>query len=310
MRLVKVQVPAGKGDAVAQLAFAIGIAQVTIRQEQVYRPDQSKENKDVVDIEAATPMAKAFIDAVLAAPFFDPARYAITVRQPRSIVSREPLAALTPPLVVPTIDLCEELWQFSHITFGFLGRVVLAAALLAYGMIEDKLLIMIAGLLFMPLLPLLLAMSLGVWTREWRLALQAGRAFVVALVLLVAAGAFVASITGPPLRYNETNSLLTSLVISLAVGVAAGLATADDVGRREMIGLAAVAQIAILPTWFGIRLVFGAAAEGSTPAGARALALLVNMAAILVAALGTYALLGLRAAKVGSPTEGRSIAEV
>jgi hypothetical protein len=30
------------------------------------------------------------------------------------------------------------------------------------------------------------------------------------------------------------------------VGAAAGLATADDVGRREMIGLAATAQVAIL----------------------------------------------------------------
>ena len=35
MRLVKVQAPEGQGDAVAQLAFAVGIAKVTVRQEQV-----------------------------------------------------------------------------------------------------------------------------------------------------------------------------------------------------------------------------------------------------------------------------------
>jgi len=293
VRLVKVQAPAGKGEEVAQLAFAVGIAQVTVRQEQVYRPNQAREAKDVVDIEVATPLAKAFIDAVLTAPFFDPEAYAITVRQPRSIISHEAPATLTKPFVVPAIDLMEELWQFSHVTFGFVGRVALAAALLAYGMIADKLLIVIAGLLFLPLLPLLLAISLGMWTRQWRLAWQGGQALVVGIVLLVAAGALVAGITGPPLRFNESNSLFTSLLISLVVGVAAGLATADDVGRREMIGLAAVAQIAILPTWFGIWLVFGSAADGSMAPAARALMLLVNVSTIVIAALGTYALLGL-----------------
>lgn len=309
MRLVKVQVPAGKSDAVAQLAFAVGIAQVTVRHEQVYRLNQPKENKDVVDIEAATPMAKAFIDAVLRAPFFDPATYAITVRQPRSILSNEQPAALTTPLVVPTVDLFEELWQFSHVTFGFVGRVVLAAALLAYGMIADKLLIIIAGLLFMPLLPLLLAISFGVSTREWRLAWQGGRAFVVAIVVLVATGALVAGITGPPLRFNESNSLGISFLVSLAVGMAAGLATADDVGRREMIGLAAVAQIAILPTWFGIRLVFGVAADGNMSPTARAVALLINVSTIVIAALGTYAALGLRGSGIAHSTEGSPTVE-
>jgi len=42
--------------------------------------------------------------------------------------------------------------------------------------------------------------------------------------------------------------------MSLALGVAAGLATSDDVGRRELFGLAAATQVAILPVWFGIAL--------------------------------------------------------
>jgi len=72
--------------------------------------------------------------------------------------------------------------------------------------------------------------------------------------------------TNPPLQYNEHNSLVVGFLISLAVGIAAGLASADDVGRREMIGLAATAQMAILPVWFGISLVFGfPAADTSSP---------------------------------------------
>jgi hypothetical protein len=45
----------------------------------------------------------------------------------------------------PSVDLMEELWQFSHITYGLIGRVLISAGLLAYGLIEQKLLLMIAA---------------------------------------------------------------------------------------------------------------------------------------------------------------------
>src|SRR6185369_4383746 len=157
VRLVKVQVPEGQADAITQIAFAIGIGQVTVRQEQIQRPGQARQTRDVVDVEIATPVAKTFIDAVMAAPFYDPADYAITVRQPRAIIAQEHPTQLTRPLAEPTADLLAELWQFSHITAGFIGRVLLAAMLLAYGMIVNQLLVMIAALLFLPSLPILLA---------------------------------------------------------------------------------------------------------------------------------------------------------
>lgn len=306
MRLVRVKAPEGKSDEVARLAFEVGISQVTVHQQQVYRADQSREPRDVVDVETATPTAKAFIDRVMTAPFFDPQEYTIAVRQPRSIVSREKPRKVTWPLVEPTTDIFEELWQFSHVTFGFTGRILIASLLLAYGLIEYKLLIIIAGLLFMPLLPLMLAVGFGLWTREWRLAAQGAFALAVATALALAGGAAVALMTGPPLRYNEFNSLPVSFLISLAVGIAAGLANGDDVGRREMIGLAATAQIAILPVWFGISLVFGFPQMDTATPTQRALSLLVNVGTIVVAAFCTYALLGMRGAAVRSFTAGTS----
>jgi hypothetical protein len=172
--------------------------------------------------------------------------------------------------------------------------VLIAALLLAYGMIEHKILLIIAGLLFLPLLPLLLAMGFGLWTRQWRLAGQGLFAFLVATALLVSGGVIVASVTDPPMKYNEHNTLLVGLLISAGVGVAAGLATADDVGRREMIGLAATAQIAILPVWFGVSFVFGFPALDSATPKERALAFAVNVVTIVVTALLTYALLRMR----------------
>jgi hypothetical protein len=309
VRLVRVKAPEGKGEDVARLAFEAGLEQVTIHQQRTLKSDGSQETKDVVDVETATPTAKVFVDAVMSAPFFDAREYSMTVRQPRSVVSREGPRKLTWPLVEPTVDIFEELWQFSHVTYGFIGRVLIAALLLAYGMIEDKLLIMLAGLLFLPLLPLLLAMGFGLWTRQWRLAGQGLFAFIVAVVLLVVGGALVASVIDPPMRYNEHNTFLVGFLISVGVGIAAGLATADDVGRREMIGLAATAQIAILPVWFGVSFVFGFPSLDTATPGRRALSFLVNVATIVAAAFATYALLRMRGGALGRFSESSGEAD-
>jgi hypothetical protein len=294
MRLVRIKTPEGKGEDVARLAFEAGLEQVTIHQQRTLKSDRRQETKDVVDVETSTPTAKAFVDSVMSAPFFDAKEYSMAIRQPRSVVSHQGPRNLTWPLVEPSVDIFEELWQFTHVTYGFIGRVFIAALLLAYGIIEQKLLIMLAGLLFLPLLPLLLAMGFGLWTRQWRLALQGLFAFIVANVLLVGGGALVASMTDPPMKYNEHNTLLVGFLISLGVGIAAGLATADDVGRREMIGLAATTQIAILPVWFGVSFVFGFPAMDNATPEQRALSFLINVVTIVAAAFATYALLRMR----------------
>lgn len=304
MRLVRVKAPEGSGEEVARVAFAAGISQVTTQQQEVRRANGERETKDVIDVETATPKAKKFLDALMAAPFFEAENFSIAVRQPRSVVGREKPPEITWPLVEPTIDIFEELWQFSVVTYGFVGRVLIAAMLLAYGMIQSQLLVMLGGLLFLPLLPLLLAMGFGIWTRQWRLAAQGLFAFLVAIVLLVSGGAIVALLTSPPLQYNQHNPLIVSFLISLGVGIAAGLATADDVGRREMIGLAATAQMAILPVWFGICFVFGFPALDSTPPAQRALTFAINAVTIIVAALCTYALLGMRGDSLKGFTQG------
>jgi hypothetical protein len=187
--------------------------------------------------------------------------------------------------------------------------VLIAAMLLAYGMIQQQLLIMLGGLLFLPLLPLLLAMGFGGWTRQWRLALQGLCAFLVAIALLIAGGAIVALVAHPPLQYNQHNSLLVSFLISLGVGIAAGLATADDVGRREMIGLAATAQMAILPVWFGICFVFGFPALDTTSPAQHALTFCVNAITIIITSLCTYALLGMRGESLRRFTQGAARAD-
>lgn len=293
MRLVMVNAPEGRGKDIAQIAFSADISKVSHRQVTSHHADGKTETKDVVDVETSTPKAKRYIDGVLAADFYNPEDVTISVRQPRAIISKDDLRELTKPLVEPATDIFEELWQFNHITYGFVGRIFLAACLLAYGLIQQQTLLIIAGLLFLPLLPLLLAVGFGSWTRNWKLSIQGVLAFLTATILLMAGGAAVAAVSDPPLKYSEFNSILVGFLISVAVGIAAGLANIDDVGRREMIGLAATAQIAILPVWFGICLVFGFPATMSESEIAnRALSFLINVPTIIVVSLAVYVLTG------------------
>jgi len=293
MRLVKISAPGGKGAQVAQVAFSVGINQASIQQEEILSADGEAQTKDAVDIQTSTPKSKRFVDALLATDFYNQEDYSINIRQPRSIISSESLHELTKPLVEPATDIFEELWQFSHITAGFIGRIFIAACLLAYGLIQHQTLIIIAGLLFLPLLPTLLAIGFGAWTRQWKLVGQGALAFLTATVLLILGGVLVAALSEPPLKYNEFNSLTVSFLISIAVGIAAGLASIDDVGRRELIGLAATAQIAIIPVWFGICFVFGfPVTTGENDITNRAVALLLNTLTIIVASLATYILFG------------------
>lgn len=294
MRLVKVIAPEGSADKIAQVAFRVGIRHVSTHQEQKLTVNQPGETKDVVDITASTPKAKAFLDVLTAEPFFDPGQYSVSVRQPRSVLSSDNVSALTWPVAEPSLDIYEELWQFSHITYSFAGRVFIAGALAAYGMIENRLLIMLAGLLFVPFLPLLLAVGFGLHIGEWRLTKLGALAFFVGVLLLMGAGVVVALLVNKPIYYNESNPLIASLIISFAIGVAATLALGDDVGKREIIGLAASAQVAIIPVWFGISLVMGYPAPGRNAALQRAITFLVNVASVIAATFCTFIMLRVR----------------
>jgi hypothetical protein len=101
MHLVRINAPQGRGADVAQTAFSS-----TSNKPRFFNWSRiaggESQTKDAVDIEASTPRAKRFVDALLAADFYNPQDYTINIRQPRSIISRENLGELTRPLVVAT----------------------------------------------------------------------------------------------------------------------------------------------------------------------------------------------------------------
>jgi len=136
MRQITITAPQGTAQEIAEIAFAVGISEVTIGEKRILIASGSEVVKDSIEMDVGTPLAKAFLDAFTSKPFFNRDTFSIAVRQPRAIISREPLSILTRPLVEPSVDVFEELWQFSQVTYGFVGRILIGALLLAYGLVE------------------------------------------------------------------------------------------------------------------------------------------------------------------------------
>lgn len=287
MRLIKVSAPKGMGTEVAQIAFRCGIPEVTINEGQRHKERSEPSTREMVDMKVSTPHAKAFIDALLQAPFFKPAEYSIDVREPRAVLDGTSMREITRPLAATILDVDQELWQFTHINYSFVLRVMIAAALLSYGMVRDYPLLMIGGLVFLPLMPLLLAVSFGALTRQWQLVGHACAAIVTATLLIVGSAAAVAMFVEPPMLFDQFPPMIAGAIFSLLVGVAAALGTTDDVGHRQLIGLAAASQLALIPAWLGLSLVFGF----EEPPGEKLTSFGVNLAGLIVGSTLLYACL-------------------
>lgn len=305
MRLVKITGPKGRGPDLAQIAFKCGISDVSIQTVEQHKPGVNPVMKEAVDIKASTPEGRAVIEAVLRAPFYNRDEYAIEVREPRSILKRESVREITRPVAPPITDIAQELWQYSHVTYSFVLRVFIASMLLAYGMVEDNPLLMVGGLAFLPLMPLVLGFAYGTLAREWKLVAQSAAAFMSATLVIALAAACTAVFTDPPILFDKWPPTLAGAVFSLAVGIAASLATADDAGHRQLVGLAAASQLALVPTWLGVSLVFGFGDIAERLEG-----FLLNIASLVIGAALVYGVLLWRAQSMETaltrPSEHRS----
>src|SRR5205823_13583824 len=94
----------------------------------------------------------------------------------------------------------------------------------------------------------------------------------------------------------EFKSPLVSLGIGCVIGAAAGLSSADDAGRRYLIGVAAAVQFAVIPAWFGILCVLGLPDRHLLLE--RAGVFLLNLFALGAVATLMYAALGMRREKI------------
>lgn len=254
MHEIRVTVPDGKSVEVARIAAGAGIERVGVYKIFMYGENESRE---VVSAETSTPRAKAFVDALLSSAQFDASNCSITARELRAILGKESVREVTRPMAEPALDVLQDLWQLSHITSSYLGRAFAAAILLAYGMFENSAISIVVAALFLPYLSQVLAVSFGMLAGDRALARHGALALAVSTAASIAAGSLVALLYDGGLSFTDFKRPLISFALSCVIGTAAGLASADDAGRRYLIGVAAAVQYSIFPVWFGICLVRG-----------------------------------------------------
>ncbi len=254
MREIRVTVPPPDESKIARVALENGIGEVAVQEAYVHGPNQ---RKVIVSVSVSTPRAKAFLDALFATDWFDPAQHSVTSRELRAIAGRDPLQVLTRPMIAPALDVLEDLWQLSYVTPSYAARAGGAAVLLADGMIENSPIAIVVAALFLPFLSEVLACSFGLWAGHRGLVRQGALALGVSTLISIAAGMAVTLLRASPMGFTDFKGPLPSFGISAVIGIAAGLASADDAGRRYLIGVAAAVQYAIFPVWVGYCCVRG-----------------------------------------------------
>ncbi len=231
-----------------------GLSEVSIYSVFAHGPNRKKE---IVSAETSTPLAKKFADSVLTSPWFDSAESSVSSRELRAIVGNAHPHDLTQPMLEPPINVFEDLWQLNHVTISYVARCFGGAVLLAYGMLENDPITIVVAALFLPFLSQVLALSFGAWAGDLSLAAQGLKALAVSTGASVLGGVIVTLLHGPPMLYHTFTPPLPSFLLSAVIGVTAGFITADDAGRRYLIGVAAAVQYGIYPVWFGFCLVQG-----------------------------------------------------
>ncbi|MGI8959332.1 MAG: hypothetical protein ACR2IV_06165 [Bryobacteraceae bacterium] len=289
MHEIRVTVPEVRGKDVAELALRAGIHQVSLYSVFAYGPNQPKE---VLSAETSTPKARHFADSVLTAAWFNSADCTLSSRELRALVIDGHPREITQPMVEPPVNVFEDLWQLSDLTVSYFARALAGAVLLTYGMLHDNPITIVVAALFLPFLSQVLAVSFGTWAGDWSLAWQGCKALIVSTGASVLAGAVVALLEGGPMLFTHFSSPLPSFAISAVIGIAAGPITADDTGRRYLIGVAAAVQYGIFPVWFGSCLAHGFPPGGI--AAERISTFAINVATIAVAALIAYMFLGIK----------------
>lgn len=289
MNELKVTVPEGQAKNVVEIALRVGIEEVSASRVFVHGPDIHKEE---LSMEVSVPQARRFIDQFCTAEFYDPQHYSVSSDELLSIVSQVPPETITWPLGFSAPTILQDLWLQNHITVSYILRAFVSALILSYALLEGDVITLMAALLFTPFLAQDLAIGFGLLMRDGKLVRQGIMALGTSAILTIIAGVIAASVMGGPIQYDQFGTLYSNLAISFVVGIVAGMDTADKSGRREFIAVAAAAQFATFPAWFGMSLILGFPDSQTTMW--RIITFFVNILTILVTSTGIYVALHYR----------------
>ncbi|MCY1060444.1 hypothetical protein [Nannocystis sp. SCPEA4] len=296
MREIRLTVPRGSAEAVFALARAAGIAEASVHEVRVLGRDEPSEE---LAVKSSAPKIRKFLRTLLLAPPIDRREIRFSAHEVLALVGDEPARRVTIPAGVPLTDVHHDLWRYCHVTGSSIARTGVSAALLAYAMLKGDTLLAVGALMFTPFSPLVLSVALGIAARRGDLTRQALLALAVALVLTLSAASITGVLVGGPLSAEDFGGPTRNFVMSGLIGVMAALADSDEVGRRQLLGLAMAYPFVRLIVWFGLTLALGAPEQGSR---VHDLVLLAGNAAVMTAAAATtYRLIGRDGELAGLP---------
>lgn len=296
MHEIRATVPGRHLEEVLRLARDAGIAKIAVTDVTVYSAGGAAPLPlKNISLETATPAASNFIESLHGTSLLQDPDVSLTSRELRAIVSDESPRDLTQPMGEPTPDIRQDLWQLSHVTPSYLARAAAGGVLLGCGIIANSPIQIVVAALFLPFLQPVLAIGFGLCHRDglrekdrglcWHGARATLASISVALLMGLAAGAAL----GGPVQFMDFKPPLYSFIISAIIGITAGLSSADDTGRRYMLGVAASVQLSLFPTWLGVALVTGL--PQSSVLWTRFAAFGVNLVTIPLGAILAYRLL-------------------
>jgi hypothetical protein len=254
VREIKIRAMPEEGKQILRLAFEEGIGEAATH--EVFLQKKGAVRLEI-NIKTSTPLADRFVRRLLEQSFFDRRAVSLSSHELKSLIDEESMEEITRPTPIPAVDLFQDLWQNSHITIAFLSKVTGSALLLAYAMLTNDLILMVGSLLFTPFTPLLLSVSFGICAKDKHLIRQGAIAFAVGTAITIACAYLLAAVTMHPLEYQRFGTPLTNVLVSVAAGFIAGFTDADDVGRRQIIAMAATFPYVKFPIWIGVCLAGG-----------------------------------------------------
>jgi hypothetical protein len=302
MHEIRAAIPADAVDEVIRIARTVGVSEVTTSEVLVRGPNVKRV---LCSVETSTPQARALTQALMSAPSLKDIDISLTSRELRAIVSKTPAKLLTKPMSEPYPDVVQDLWQLSHVTPSYYGRGLAGAILMASGIIDNNPIPIVVAALFLPFLAQVLACGIGLWDRDKELVLHGLKAVGVSIALAFLGGAVVAAFEGGPVGFHGFKGPLSSLAISSVIGVTAGLSSADDAGRRYLIGVAAAVQLAIFPVWMGVVTVTGI--PDRVILVHHLLSFSINLVTIAVSSVVAYAFVQPRSSRGVNPERHASI---
>ena len=157
-------------------------------------------------------------------------------------------------------NLCKRVIESSAPRFDFYFLVVLSTLFVSLGLIADNIILVIGGMLITPILSPILAISLGIVIRNFKVIVRSIRIFLVSFLL----ACFVAFFVGMMVDFNLADiSLINNLEVNgfmLAVALVAGMAASYTWAKpnlsETMPGIAIT--VTLIPPITAIGLAFAA----------------------------------------------------